>query len=166
LPLSKMPTWQYCLTKAMDSQRKFGLDRNRNPNYSWDTIDFSHKKIKYWKFIYFYWLCSDHFFGLSTKFGHSGPLYTLASQTLSRVERNGLKIVHKILFLFFNEKNRWPLDYSLGFCFCVTQTSFKSSSHWSKSTTIKAFWREMIYRLWPFVWRMRDQILGFLQSRW
>jgi hypothetical protein len=27
------PTWQCFLTKAADSRRKFGLDRNGNPNY-------------------------------------------------------------------------------------------------------------------------------------
>ena len=28
LSLSEMPIWQYCLTKAMNSQRKFGPDKN------------------------------------------------------------------------------------------------------------------------------------------
>ena len=31
--LSKMPTWQYFLTKVTDSQRKFGSYMNGDPNY-------------------------------------------------------------------------------------------------------------------------------------
>jgi hypothetical protein len=38
--LSKMPTWQYFFTKATDSQRKFGLDRNGNPNYGREAVNF------------------------------------------------------------------------------------------------------------------------------
>jgi hypothetical protein len=33
---------------------------------------------------------------------------------------------------FFNEKNRHPLNHSLGFHSCPTQTSFESLSSWSK----------------------------------
>jgi hypothetical protein len=31
------------------------------------------------------------------------------------------------------ERNWWPLDHSLGFQFCPTQTSFESLSPWPKS---------------------------------
>ena len=42
LSLSKMPTWQKNLTKPMDSRRKFGSDKNGNPNYNWEAVNFFH----------------------------------------------------------------------------------------------------------------------------
>jgi hypothetical protein len=38
--LSKMPSWQSFLTKATDSQMKFGLDMNGNPNYGQEAVSF------------------------------------------------------------------------------------------------------------------------------
>jgi hypothetical protein len=46
LSLSKMPTWQYFLTKATGSWRKFGSDKNGNPNYGWEVVDFFSWKYK------------------------------------------------------------------------------------------------------------------------
>jgi hypothetical protein len=104
----------YFLKKATDSRRKFGLDRNGNPNYGWEAIGFffikksiidkilavrleglfrasnkvgcsfgfglwawpleaSHYTRPKAPLTIFYWLFSAHFFGLSTKFGHSIP---------------------------------------------------------------------------------------------
>ena len=40
LLLFKMPTWQYFLTKATDSQMKFGSDGNGNPNYGREAVNF------------------------------------------------------------------------------------------------------------------------------
>ena len=37
---SKMPTWQHFLTKATDSRRKFGSDKNGNPNYGQEAVEF------------------------------------------------------------------------------------------------------------------------------
>ena len=34
------------LTKATDSQREFGLDKNGNPNYGREAVGFFHKKLK------------------------------------------------------------------------------------------------------------------------
>jgi len=48
------------------------------------------------------------------------------AKLLWRGQRNGLKIAHKIYFLFFNEKNRQPFDHSLGLYFGLIQTSFES----------------------------------------
>jgi len=44
MSLSKMPPWQYYLTKATNSLRKFGLDRNGNPNYGRVAINFFSKQ--------------------------------------------------------------------------------------------------------------------------
>jgi hypothetical protein len=136
-----MPKWQYFFIKATNSQRKFGLDRNENPNYGREAVYFflktkkkkdmilaarleglfcagtkvgcsfflspldlafeaSHygrpsqeavgvhdQRFELWAWYVevshyarleapipiFYWLFSTHFFGLSTKFGHSIP---------------------------------------------------------------------------------------------
>jgi hypothetical protein len=54
--------------------------------------------------------------------------------------------------LIFYEKNQRPLDHSLGFHLCPTQTFFKSPSPWSKSNAMYAFWREEeAFGLWPRV---------------
>ena len=39
-----LPTWQYFWTKVMDSRRKFGLDKNGNPNHGREVVDYFHKK--------------------------------------------------------------------------------------------------------------------------
>ena len=36
----------YILKKATDSQRKFGSDKNGNPNYGWEVVDFFSWKYK------------------------------------------------------------------------------------------------------------------------
>ena len=44
--LSKMPTWQYFLTKATNFRRKFGSDRIGNPNYDQEAVNLFPKKKK------------------------------------------------------------------------------------------------------------------------
>jgi hypothetical protein len=49
LTLFKMPTWQYFLTKATNSRRKFGSDMNENANYGERLLIFLIKKNQNWQ---------------------------------------------------------------------------------------------------------------------
>jgi hypothetical protein len=40
--LFKMLTWQYSLSKVTEYKRKFGLDKNENPNYGCEAVDIFH----------------------------------------------------------------------------------------------------------------------------
>jgi hypothetical protein len=53
--LSKMSTWHYFLTEAMNSRGKFGSDRNGNPNYGREVVNFVHKKKKPYKILAVRW---------------------------------------------------------------------------------------------------------------
>jgi hypothetical protein len=86
------------------------------------------------------------------------------ASTLFLVQNNPSNLMAKILLMidFLLKRNRWPLDHSLGFHSCPTQTSFESLSPSSKSNRLKL--RQPLD--FGHTAKGREAELGFLQFDW